>query len=131
MLRSPLRRFHSHQLCSACVNLTSAPNAGTEADLTGQVVADLSGNLKGTADYANDVGSSASFSTTNVTYTRTFSPDGSNARRFTGTLLLTGGTLQFVPGGVTQNLAYYQADGSRIFVVETDANVTTGFLVHQ
>jgi hypothetical protein len=113
------------------VNLTSAPNAGTEADLTGQVVADLSGNLKGTADFASDAGSSTSFSTTNATYTGTFAPDGSNAGRFTGTLLLTGGTLQFVPGGVAQNLSYYQADGSTILVVETDANVTTGFLMHQ
>jgi hypothetical protein len=113
------------------VNLTSAPNAGTEADLTSQVVADLSGNLSGTADYANDAGSSISFSTTNDIYTGTFTPDGNNPGRLTGTVLLTGGTLQFVPGGATQNLSYYQADGSRIFVVETDANVTTGFLMHQ
>jgi hypothetical protein len=113
------------------VNLTSAPDVGTEADLTGQVVADLSGNLNGTADYANDAGSSAGFSTTNVTYTGTIAPDGNNPGRLTGTLLLTGGTLQFVPGGVTQNLSFYQADGSRIFVVETDANVTAGFLMHQ
>jgi hypothetical protein len=113
------------------VNLISAPNVGTEADLTGQVVADLSGNLNGTADYANDAGSSAAFTTTNVTYTGTMVPDVSNPGRLTGTLLLTGGTLQFVPGGVTQNLSYYQADGSRIFVVETDANVTSGLLMHQ
>jgi hypothetical protein len=113
------------------VNLTSAPNVGAEADLTGQFVADLSGNLIGTADYANDAGSSASFSTTNATYTGTFTPDVSNPGRLTGTLLLTGGTLQFVPGGVTQNLSYYQADGSRMFAVETDTNVATGILIHQ
>jgi hypothetical protein len=114
------------------VNLTSAPNVGTEADLTGQVVAGLSGNLNGTADYANDAGSSTTFSTTNATCTGTFAPDSNNPGRLTGTLLLTtGGTLQFVPGGVTQNLSYYQADGSRIFAVETDANVTTGILMHQ
>ncbi|HXN51157.1 MAG TPA: hypothetical protein VN943_04410 [Candidatus Acidoferrum sp.] len=113
------------------VNLTSAPNVGTEADLTGQVVADLSSNLNGTADYASDAGSSTSSSTTNVTYTGTFVPDGSNPGRFTGTLLLTGGTLQFVPGGVTQKLSYYQADDSRVFVVETDGNVTDGILIHQ
>ena len=113
------------------VNFTSAPNAGTEADLTSQVVADLSGNLSGTADYANDAGSSISFSTTNDIYTGTFTPDGNNPGRLTGTVLLTGGTLQFVPGGATQNLSYYQADGSRIFVVETDASVATGFLMHQ
>jgi hypothetical protein len=113
------------------VNFTSAPNAGTEADLTGQVVADLSGNLNGTADYANDAGSSTSFSTTNAAYTGTFTPDANNPGRLTGTVLLTGGTLQFVPGGVTQNLSYYQADDSRTFVVETDANVAIGFLMHQ
>jgi hypothetical protein len=112
------------------VNLISAPNVGTEADLTGQVVADLSGKLNGTADYANDAGSSSSTSSTNnVTYTGTFAPDGNNPGRLTGTLLLTSGTFPFVPSGVT--LSYYQADGSRIFVVETDANVTTGILMHQ
>ena len=113
------------------INLTSAPNAGTEADLTGQAVADLSGNLNGTADYANDAGSASSFSTTNASCTGTFGPDGNNPGRLTGTLSLTGGTLNFVPGGVTQKLTYYQADGSRIFVIETDANVTTGVLMHQ
>jgi hypothetical protein len=112
------------------VSFTSAPNVA-EADLTGQVVANLSGNLNGTADYANDAGSSTTFATTNATYTGTFAPDGSNPGRLTGTLLLTGGTLQFVPGGVTQNLSYYQADGSRMFAVETDANVATGILMHQ
>jgi hypothetical protein len=113
------------------VGLTSAPNVQTEVDLTGQVVADLSGNLKGTADCANNAGSSASFGATNVTYTGTVAADSSNPGRSTGTLLLTGGTLQFVPGGAKQNLSYYQADGSRAFVVESDANVVAGVLVHQ
>jgi hypothetical protein len=113
------------------LNLTSAPNTGTEADLTGHVVADLSGNLNGTADYANSAGSASSFSTTSATDSGTFAPDGNNPGRLTGTLMLTGGTLNFVPGGVAQKLSYYQADGSRIFVIETDANVTTGVLIHQ
>jgi hypothetical protein len=113
------------------VNLTSAPNTATEADLTGHVVADLSGNLNGTADYASAAGSSTSSSTTNSTYTGTFAPDANNPGHLTGTLLLTGGTLQFVPGGVSQNLSYYQADSSRILVIETDAQVTTGILKHQ
>jgi len=113
------------------VNLTSAPNTGTEADLTGQAVADLSSNLNGTADYANTAGSASSSSTTNATYTGTFAPDGNNPGHLTGTLLLTGGTLNFVPGGVAQKLSYYQADGSRMFVIETDANVTAGVLMHQ
>jgi hypothetical protein len=114
------------------VNLTSAPNAGTEADLTGQVVADLSGNLNGTADYGNDAGSSSSTSfTNNVTYKGTFAHDVNNPGRLTGTLLLTSGTFPFVTPPPTQSLSYYQADGSRIFVVETDANVTTGILMHQ
>jgi hypothetical protein len=113
------------------VNLTSAPNTGTEADLTGHAVADLSGNLNGTADYANSAGSASGFSTTSATYSGTFAPDGNNPGRLTGTLMLTGGTLNFVPGGVAQKLSYYQADGSRIFVIETDADVTTGVLIHQ
>jgi hypothetical protein len=113
------------------INLASAPNTGTEADLTGQAVADLSGTLNGTADYANDAGAATSFSTTKAVCSGTFGSDGNNPGHLTGTLLLTGGTLNFVPGGVTQKLSYYQADASRIFVIETDANVTTGVLMHQ
>jgi hypothetical protein len=113
------------------VNLRGGPNMGTEADLTGQAVADFSGNLNGTADYASSAGSSSSFSTTNVSYTGTFAPDGNNVGHLTGTLLLTGGTQNFVPGGAAQKLSYYQADGSRIFIIETDANVAVGLLLHQ
>jgi hypothetical protein len=114
------------------VNLTSAPNSVTlEADLTGQAVADLSGNLNGTADYANNFRSSTSNSSTNATYTSTFSPDVNNPGHLTGTLLVTGGISRFVPGGASQRLSYYQADSSRAFVVETDTNVSAGFLMHQ
>jgi hypothetical protein len=114
------------------VNLTSSPNSVTaEADLTGQAVTDLSGNLNGTADFANNFRSSTSNSTTNATYTSTFAPDVNNPGHLTGTLLVTGGISKFVPGGASQKLSYYQADSSRAFVVETDTNVAAGFLMHQ
>jgi hypothetical protein len=113
------------------VNLTSAPNSATEADLTGQAVADLSGHLNGTADFANIGRSSTSNSTTNATYTSTFAPDVNNPGHVTGTLLVTGGISRFVLGGASQKLSYDQANDSRTFVVETDTNVTAGFLMHQ
>lgn len=111
-------------------NLISDPNL-QEADLTGQLVADPSNNLNGSADYANNIGSSTSFSTTNATLTGAITADVANPGHLTGTVLLTGGTLQFVPGGVAQNLSYYQADATRAFVVETDTNVVAGLLMHQ
>ena len=68
---------------------------------------------------------------TNATYTGTFAADTNHPGRLTGTALVTGGALKFVPGGVAQKLAYYQADPSRTFVIETDGNVAAGILLHQ
>jgi hypothetical protein len=113
------------------VNLTSAPSVGTEVDLTGQIAMDVSGNVSGTADYGAVGISSTGRSTNNADLTGSLAPDGSNVGRFTGTILLSGGTLQFVPGGVLQHLSYYLANASLILAIETDANPVSGYLVHQ
>jgi hypothetical protein len=93
-----------------------------ELDMTGQTTASGSSSLTGTAD-VNEDGTLLPAQT----LTGTFSADGSNAGRFTGTLTL--GTFG------TVNLVYYQASNSQIVVVDVDtggsATIGTGVLLGQ
>jgi hypothetical protein len=111
--------------------MSSGFGSAAEIDLTGQMVANLSANLNGSADYASSTNSSSTAQTTNIPCTGSFVPDTNNAGHLTGTILLKGGTLDFVSGGGVQNLSYYQASDSQAFIVEIDGNVSSGVLVKQ